>query len=414
MIEVDIIKLLGQQNQYTTYYHLIDTARIKDIYPELVHIYKFIKALHDGNPGSDYTVDELSALFFARYPDAERVKYGELFSQAKGAEISEAVWDQCLRDMANRATLLRVSEEAYKAAQGRSSVQDVTALLETVVASDASVTAVDDGFDMELTNLLDKAVRVPGLRWRLDFLNKSLGSLRGGDFGFLLKRPETGGTTFLASELTFMVNQTDRPLVWINNEEQNEKVAIRLYMAYFGVTLKELNANASKYKARWEQEIGGKIKFFGREYSTKAGVEGVYKTHKPALVVIDQIDKIQGFEASREDLMLGAIYNYVRDLSCTHSAASIGVTQADGTADGQKFLTMKHVANSKTAKQAEADFILGIGKTYDPNDEAIRYLSISKNKLHGDEDSIEEMRHGRGSVLIKPSIMRYEDIITNY
>ena len=54
-----------------------------------------------------------------------------------------------------------------------------------------------------------------------------------------------------------------------------------------------------------------------------------------------------------------------------------------------------------------------MGKTHNPNEESIRYLNISKNKLLGDDDSDPEMRHARGEVLIKPEVMRFQDII-NY
>ena len=71
---------------------------------------------------------------------------------------------------------------------------------------------------------------------------------------------------------------------------------------------------------------------------------------------------------------------------------------------------MGNVANAKTAKQAEADWIVGIGKIPDTGYENVRYLHASKNKLSGDEDSLPDQRHGKREVIIKPSIARYEDI----
>ena len=50
---------------------------------------------------------------------------------------------------------------------------------------------------MDLAKLHDSQVATSGLRWRLNWLNKALGSLRKGDFGFIFARPETGKTTFL-------------------------------------------------------------------------------------------------------------------------------------------------------------------------------------------------------------------------
>ena len=71
---------------------------------------------------------------------------------------------------------------------------------------------------------------------------------------------------------------------------------------------------------------------------------------------------------------------------------------------------MENVANAKTAKQAEADWILGIGKTHDTALEYMRHFHLSKNKLSGDTDTEPELRHGKADVQIKPIIARYEDV----
>lgn len=143
---------------------------------------------------------------------------------------------------------------------------------------------------------------------------------------------------------------------------------------------------------------------------TKESVERIIERVQPSLIIYDQIDKIKGFKADRDDLLLGAIYQWARELAKSY-APSIGVCQADGTGEGQKWLTMANVANAKTSKQAEADFILGIGKTNDGNSEEIRFLAISKNKLFGDADAIPTLKHGRFEVAIEPTVARYKDLI---
>lgn len=106
---------------------------------------------------------------------------------------------------------------------------------------------------------------------------------------------------------------------------------------------------------------------------------------------------------------MGAIYQWARELAKEYCPV-VGICQADGTAEGERWLHMGHVSNAKTAKQAEADFIVGIGKTNETGWERTRFINISKNKLTGDDDSDPEARHARFEVLIKPEIARYEDI----
>ncbi len=142
----------------------------------------------------------------------------------------------------------------------------------------------------------------------------------------------------------------------------------------------------------------------------KYTVEQLCRRYKPSLLIFDQIDKIVGFEADREDLKLGAMYQWARELAKEFDCPIIAVCQADGSGENQKWLTMGNVANAKTAKQAEADWILGVGKIHDMGYENVRYLNLSKNKLAGDEDSDPSLRHGKAEVLIRADIARYDDL----
>jgi len=186
---------------------------------------------------------------------------------------------------------------------------------------------------------------------------------------------------------------------------------IRIYQAYFGVTLDVLMANVGKFKKAFNEQVGERFQLYDSATISRREVEKVVQRVQPSIVIYDQIDKIKGFNADREDLRLGTIYQWARELA-KGSHAAIGVCQADGTAEGVRYLTMEHVANAKTAKQAEADWILGIGKVHDDNLQKVRYLNISKNKLFGDPDSISELKHGHFECLIAADIARYEDVVT--
>ncbi len=239
-----------------------------------------------------------------------------------------------------------------------------------------------------------------------------LGSLRKGDFGFIYARPETGKTTFLASEITFFAEQlseTSGPILWFNNEEQGSKVMLRCIQSSLGISQAELFSNINHYQAAFDSKGGQRIKIFDSANIHRRQVEQLCKELNPALVVFDQIDKVKGFTDDREDLRLGAIYIWSRELAKSYCPI-IGVCQADASGEGKRWLTMENVANAKTAKQAEADWILGIGKTHDTALEYVRHFHLSKNKLSGDADTEPEMRHGKADVLIKPLIARYEDM----
>lgn len=236
-----------------------------------------------------------------------------------------------------------------------------------------------------------------------------LGSLRKGDFGFIFARPETGKTTFLASEVTYFASQTDSQILWFNNEEQGSKVKVRCYQAALACELPKLFSDRPRANQEFIKRTKGNIKIYDSASIHKHQVEAICAEIKPSLIIFDQIDKIKGFNNDREDLRLGTLYIWARELAKKYCPV-IGVCQADVSGEGRKWLDMGNVANAKTSKQAEADWILGIGAVHDIGLEHIRYLHLSKNKLSGDEDSDPKLRHGKCEVIIKPEIARYSEL----
>lgn len=360
-------------------------------------------------------------LYYSTRP-RDRELAGKIFEQLEGSsDASETTVGKLIGSIRIGKVLRDLSLSAYDVAESRGDlskvleqVNDLKSLVEGG-DSEGESGAEEKDFDFvtdDLDVLVSDAVSTPGLRWRLNTLNRMLGSLRKGDFGFVFARPETGKTTFLASEVTAMASQlTDEsgPIVWFNNEEQGSKVMLRVYQASLGITMVELFRDLKGNKERFYKLTKRKIRMVDDGALSKSKVERICKVLKPSLIIIDQIDKIKGFDNDREDLRLGTIYQWARELAKLY-APTIGVCQADGTGEGQKWLSMAHVANAKTAKQAEADFIIGIGKIHDMGFETIRYLHASKNKLMGDADTVPELRHGRQECILDAERARYVDI----
>jgi KaiC/GvpD/RAD55 family RecA-like ATPase len=307
--------------------------------------------------------------------------------------------------------MLALSEMSFKVARGQATLADFTSLYDKLKKDDHNEVSLQC-VSSNLEELLNDVYSEQGFRWRLNCLNKSLGSLRKGDFGFIFARPETGKTTFLISEISNFLEQGCPKIVLFNNEEEGRKVFLRLYQGFFGVGLDKLLSNTKLYSDEFNKRTGGQFTLIDSAGTGRREIERVVQRLEPEIVVYDQIDKIKGFANDREDLRLGSIYQWTRELAKGNHAA-IGVFQADGTAEGIRYLTMDHVSNAKTAKQAEADWILGIGKTHREEDEFVRFLNISKNKLFGDKDSNPTLKHGKFEVGIQPAIARYKDIV-NY
>lgn len=409
--EISIVRLFLSYPLWQKYGDLLTVA---DFPKELQPLVRLLYAKHDLNEEqTDFSVSDLANMFFASNPSNREYMEGVFNQLEKDASKPETTLE-LIEGIRIRTVLQDLSMKAYDASQGKGKLEDVTAFFDKLKKSENE--RIEDEFSFvttDLGDLLDQTVSAVGLRWRLNTLNRMLGSLRKGNFGFIFARPETGKTTFLASEATSMAEQAIAkemgPVIWFNNEQVGAEVMLRIIQAHFGVELVELMRNRNEYTKRFKDIFGDKFLLLDQAQISQKMVEKICERYKPSLIIFDQIDKIQSPQNDREDLRLGAIYQWARELAKEY-APVIGVSQADGSGEGQKWLTMANVANAKTSKQAEADFILGIGKVSDPGYDAIRYLHASKNKLLGDTDTDPTQRHGRQEVILDAHLARYRDI----
>jgi len=416
VVEEQIIKLFCTDKEYySKYYKYVNLNYIKSNYISHYKLFNSIDSYYNAYPDKEsISTTELEIQYNSNYllQEAERKELTLLVTRIFEAEITnkDAVVN-LLNEHRRRGLAGDLAKLALDVEDGSADPQSLIEKFKDFEVEEVT----DKKFDfqnMSLKHIYDEQDNYPGLRWRLNWLNKSLGSLRKGNFGFLFARPETGKTTFLASEITHMIKQTDGDILWFNNEESNRVVADRINQAFAGVERRILKGQQqAAYEKQYEDIVGDRIKLVGNEITESTDpkkIEEILKATNPALIIFDQIDKIKGFKADRNDLELKAIYQWAREIAKKY-APVIAVSQASGEADGKLWLTMNMVDGSKTSKQGEADWMLGIGKEQD-NTSRLRYFNILKNKLPGDDDTLPDLRHGSTQVLIKPEIARYEDI----
>ena len=398
-INLILLKYLLTKEHYDSVRKYIKPER------ELFFLYQCLDELFDNHDVESFTLDEFTAFCTVKKGPDELTE--ALLAQLAATDISELVLADIVKETQERALAQEVALLAIDVAEGKKNFKE---LLTKIESHDTIV--VEEKIDFVSTNLeelYEHTVAKQGLRWRLQTLNEMLGSLRRGDFGFVFARPESGKTTFLASEVSYFAEQSERTILWFNNEEQGDKVQLRIFQAALGYPLDKLLSNRAKHQEEYVKLTGDRIRIVDKANIYKRDVEHIVSQVKPSLIIFDQIDKIKGFADDREDLRLGSIYSWAREIAKEHCPV-IGVCQADGSGEGKKRLTMENVANAKTSKQAEADWILGIGKQSDEGMQYIRTLHLSKNKLTGDKDSVAQLRHGTRDVIIEPEIARYKDL----
>jgi len=403
-IELSIIRysITNKDN----YINVSSIINVKHLSNETQNLWRVLQQYFSNNDGA-LTVDDLANLFFATQPK-DTVFYQEVFANLRTIEVGEHSVLELCRSLKRAYTLRKLAETAYEASEGKEeAVEAVRGLYEELDTEEVS--EEEEFYTTDIEAIVAQQALEPGLSWRMRSLRQSLGPIRQGNFGVVMARVETGKTAFVLSEGTHLMEQADGYTLYLSNEEAGDAVMWRMYQATLGATREQVLGNLSKAKEVFQKRVGHKLLFKDEARITAKWLEKACERYKPKLIIVDQIDKIQGFENDREDLRLGAIYQFHREIAKEY-APVIGVTQASGDGANTKWLTMEHMSNSKTAKPAELDWLLGIGKLNDPGYENIRFMHVSKNKLPGGPESVPNMRHGKFETILHPDIVRYKDI----
>lgn len=249
--------------------------------------------------------------------------------------------------------------------------------------------------------LLAEVTREEGLEWRLEELNVSVGPIGRGDVIMIGKRPEVGGTTFLASELSYMAPQLEKGkhAIIFTNEEIGAKVKMRVIQSALGATLGSIASAPDTHKRGYEAMMGDhRIDIVHDTAITDTLVERWLRSGDYGLIGVNVLDKIiltkSGNEGADLKRDLGIWARGVAD----KYGPVIGVLQAGAEAEGQQWPDQSCLYGSKTGLQAESDVLLMIGKTHNPAEADQRFIGVVRNKLPGGRITVPAMRHARWCV----------------
>lgn len=255
-----------------------------------------------------------------------------------------------------------------------------------------------------------EATTAPGLKWRMNALNQSLGDLRQGNLIVVATRPDTGKTTLLASEASFMAPQLPegKKVLWVNNEEDGNVVFRRIIQSTLGIDVEELEDDLPKALDKYKAIVGGmdRIMMFNKADVHNRDVDNLLAKYDVGLIIFDQLWKVHGFdeEAGNEVVRQTMLFNWAREIA-KKTAPVITVHQADGGAEGVKWIDMSRLYGSKTGIQGEADAIVTIGRVPDTGN--TRYLYVPKNKLP--KPGNPKLRNGMFEIEILPDIGRWKE-----
>lgn len=404
--ELKLVKLLLRNS----FYEDNKSRVVPDMFPDpLDTLYTTIVQAHDKYK-KDITCSELRALHRNQFPTLTRAARNsveelitdiELDEEEFGVEIAKDV----LSEMWKKETARRVAQEALKVAEGRTeSFEEVQHILETTGDDFMPVDDLDEE-TTDLDALIEMAEEELRYRFNLEPLATKVPGVFPGSFTMLLARPETGKTAYLVNMVAGPGGFLDQGhnVHYLCNEEPSYRTMQRIVSAATGMTWAEIRENREKAYPLMDKVRKHMHMVYCADMSIER-LDAYAKRYKPDVIIVDQLDKMNvSGSFARTDERLGKIYIKARQIAIRHELAFFGATQASADADGKTTVTYSNAADSRTAKAAECDLILGLGR-YAMGEEVseedhTRFITVSKNKITG--------RLGKVVCMIDPPISRF-------
>ena len=413
MIDLQLLRILKHRAEY---YKVIDRVPKETIDEATRALLKDFGKYFERFPDHErINMQTFAPLFSSWHPKLtleKRQHYAELLKKAH-KDVPDEERDGIMQSLLELRLASDLANILLRFEEGE--LENINSAIDNATTSfriDARVRGLDY-VRPDVTKNLEQEINDEGLHWRLECLNRSMRGLRPGDFGILAMRPDKGKTTMVASEITHMAAQTDRPILWLNNEGPGDRIYTRLWQAALGMKMSELIDlhKANNLIQSYEKAVKGdqfKIKVFDIHGMDNYAVERIVEQNKPALVVYDMIDNIRGFsDAGRTDERLEKMYQWARELAVKYEFAGIATSQISVEGANTMYPPDSALKDSKTGKQGACDFIIMGGSVDDPGYKSQRFIGVPKNKLRREGADGDP----RCPVHFKPQIARLEDIM---
>ena len=270
---------------------------------------------------------------------------------------------------------------------------DVHELKEQVVNFSSQLEVYKNYRRSDGENNLEEALtavdRTGGLAWRLSSLRNHFGGgLIKGDFGIIAGYTDSGKTSFLSSELTYMASQMtgDQYVLWLNNEGDWKRILPRLYCSALNITQQQLTENKERAKIEYHKLMNGdanRIRVMDIQGNNVRDIERLIKERPPSMLVLDMLDNVDGFEnymggSEGSNVRYGKLYQWAREMAAEHCPI-IATSQLNREGSNIAWPKIVDLKGSGVDKQGAAVFILMIGAI--TGNDTIRYLSTPKFKI---------------------------------
>lgn len=402
LLQLLLNKDFYRNNKHRIYPSLFDGSDLKPLYNTIVDAHEQFD--------SDLTVTDVEALYDTKNPALNEVKKANvkmlLREIASRTGMTAEVAEEVLAETYKQKVGGEVAKIGIRMEDGE--IKDLLPLKKLIdkvgdtISYQEQITHCSTDVDELLKDTSDEN------RWLFNIrsLKNKVPGIGAGELCIIFARPETGKT---ASHISLCYGpggfaEQGASVHTMVNEEPAKRTMLRAISAWTGMSRQEIEQDAQFARDEWAN-VKDNVNMFDAQGVSIDEVDAYCERHKPDVLVIDQLDKVQvNGMFQRTDEKLREIYTQAREIAKRHSLALIAVSQASAEAQGKTILNPSEMEGSKTGKFAEADVIIGIGchaVGMDEEPDYTRHLTVGKNKITG--------WHGTIVCLIEPRVSRYVD-----
>lgn len=388
MDEVTALRAMLDRVTYTKYSPVL--YKLDNLVREHRLILNTIKAYYDRyRDKRSISIDELTAFFQYQNPSVKnREVLDRIFDQIKTANVDnpELITD-ILNNVAEQHMCAKITEVALAVTTG-TKVGGITEIEELVDKyKEIAGSILDSEAAVCNTSLVDllKKTKGDGLLWALPFLDRLFGPLNGKRLGHIFARPDAGKTSlalFLACRWAYQLRKTDKCVLYLNNEEDIERIRLRSFCSMCAEPQEWLDANPIEADQRFHERGGERLKFIGGVTHIN-DVEKHISAFRPRICIIDQGPKIDLYvgKNTSDTAKFQKLYNRFREMAKEYGPDIVTLGQADERSENRKFLGLNNLDSSKVGIPGELDWCIGMGRLHAPEYAGLRFLTGAKNKL---------------------------------
>jgi len=399
-LDIDLLTFISKRDNWETYHkYIVKAMCTKESWQLVTDFGEYFKVHTDAAEiGTDFS------LWFRldRHPGwkpEQHEHYARIIDNVLERELPDT--DGLIDRLAGAARATEAKELADKYSRGEITYEDMLTKLNDGATAIVKASAKEPTIiSLTLADLATVSSSERALYWRLEDLNKSIGPIRKGDLVIIGKRPEVGGTSFLVSEMSFMLEQLDnggRAIIF-NNEEAPDKVFSRMATAALDVDYRTLMGDPAKYDLEFDAWKDGRE--WDLCHDTNMSLHSIHKQLNEKdydIIGINVLLKVGGTGQQEDHDKFQKLGEEMRKIAQKYGPV-ICIVQADPTAEGIKYVPADRIYKSKTALQGEADVQIMIGKDDAPGTEMFRYISVCKNKIPPAECTDMDKKHVKAEV----------------